>query len=262
MPKKAPVKTTASKPTTRTARGTSGSGAGFHSSSSSRSSSSVSSTRDPWYGSNKCGGTWTQEQAAARDAKRAAWAAAGKAKVAKQQLKSKTKLSAAEVEERERTETWKAQKKERRDESRAWREERDRKAEENLRNWVPNGMERIREEGCSPTREEMKNFEEVERAIAGGPAAINVYLEEEGRRRTARLVASMKEEELKRRQQQQQQAESPPRRGCMTVFVASQMVSLLSFFLYFFLWCQVSPVWELYDFGTVLLTFRSSCRAA
>ena len=170
-------------------------------SSSSRSSSSVSSTRDPWYGSNKCGGTWTQEQAAARDAKRAAWAAAGKAKVAKQQLKSKTKLSAADVEERERTETWKAQKKERRDESRAWREERDRKAEENLRNWVPNGMERIREEGCSPTREEMKNFEEVERAIAGGPAAINVYLEEEGRRRTARLVASMKEEELKRRQQ-------------------------------------------------------------
>ena len=94
-----------------------------------------------------------------------------------------------------------SQKKERRDESRAWREERDRKAEENLRNWVPNGMERIREEGCSPTREEMKNFEEVERAIAGGPAAINVYLEEEGRRRTARLVASMKEEELKRRQQ-------------------------------------------------------------
>jgi flagellar biosynthesis component FlhA len=41
----------------------------------------------------------------------------------------------------------------------------------------------------------------------------------------------------------------------MTGVIASQRVSLLSFFLYLFLGCQVSPVWELYNFGTVLLTF-------
>jgi hypothetical protein len=80
-------------------------------SSSSPSSSLVSSTRDPPV---RCGGVWSREEVAARDAKRAVQRKAAKAKLAKQQAKAGTKtLSAAALEEAEEREMWMMEKKER-----------------------------------------------------------------------------------------------------------------------------------------------------
>jgi len=73
--------------------------------------SSVSSTRDPI---TQCGGVWTQEMAAARDAEREVLRKAAKAKVAKQQAQSKgPKLSAANLRKAEERELWMMEKMER-----------------------------------------------------------------------------------------------------------------------------------------------------